>query len=218
MDPSTKTQILDVAERLFAEQGFAATSMRALTAAAGVNLAAVNYHFGTKEALLLAVFERRLRPLNERRIANMDRVLREAATASTPPALDQLLEALFRPTFELLAEPAGEACARLLARIHLEAEADALESLFLEQFCAVRDRMLPAMHLALPDLSEEDLAWHLHFAIGALAHTMQGTVRLSWLARGRRMAADRETTLERLIAFCAAGMRGARPEGEGTKR
>lgn len=211
LDPSTKTQILDVAERLFAEQGFAATSLRALTAAAGVNLAAVNYHFGSKEALLLAVFDRRLRPLNERRIASIDALVRQAAAAGLAPSLEGLLDTLFRPVLEMTAEPGGEACARLFARVHLETEAEALESMFLTQFCAVRDRMLPALKQTLPELDEDELLWRLHFAIGALAHTMQSTIRLKWLARGRAIETDRETTLRRLIEFCAAGMRAGAP-------
>ena len=212
LDPSTKTQILDVAERLFAEQGFAATSLRALTAAAGVNLAAVNYHFGTKEALLVAVFERRLRPLNERRLAGGDALMREADAHGRVPSLEGLLDTLFRPVLEMAGEPGGDACAKLFARVHLETEAEALESMFLAQFCAVRDRMMPALQRALPDLPEVELIWRLHFAIGALAHTMQSTIRLQWLARGKAMTSDREATLRRLVGFCAAGMRAPAAE------
>lgn len=212
MDPSTKTQILDVAERLFAEQGFAATSLRALTAAAGVNLAAVNYHFGSKEALLVAVFERRLRPLNERRIAGIDEVVAAARAHGGTPRLEDLLATMFRPMFEMSREPGGEACSKLCARIHLEAEAEVLETLFLSQFTAVRDRLMPALCDALPELGQDEILWRLHFAIGAFAHTLQSTLRMTWLARGRPIEQDPDLLLERLIAFCAAGMRAATPE------
>ena len=73
--PDTKQRILDVAERLFATRGFHATSLRAITRAAEVNLAAVNYHFGSKDALLEAVMLRRLGPLNEIRQARLDQNL-----------------------------------------------------------------------------------------------------------------------------------------------
>src|SRR6478736_3259068 len=76
--PDTKTRILDVAEGLFVEHGFEATSLRQLTAAAGVNLAAVNYHFGSKEELFQAVLTRRLDPMNQERIERLDRLEREA--------------------------------------------------------------------------------------------------------------------------------------------
>src|SRR3954463_2779426 len=75
----TKTRILDAAERLFVEHGFEATSLRSLPTAAGVTLAAVNYHFGSKEELFQAVLTRRLDPMNQERIDLLARVEREAA-------------------------------------------------------------------------------------------------------------------------------------------
>src|SRR5437762_13635541 len=77
--PDTKTRILDAGEHLFMEHGFEATSLRQLTSAAGVNLAAVNYHFGSKEELFQAVLTRRLDPMNQERIQLLDRLEREAA-------------------------------------------------------------------------------------------------------------------------------------------
>ncbi len=207
MDQDTKSLILDVAERLFAEQGFAATSLRALTAAAGVNLAAVHYHFGSKEALLVAVFERRLAPLNEARLAGLDAELEAAAAQHRTPSLEALLERMFRPTIEMTAKPGGEAFARLLARVHLDAESDSIETMFLAQFCSVRDRFMPALAAALPELPEQELVWRLHLAIGALAQTMHSAVRLRWLASGHAIDTDPEPTVRRLVAFCAAGIR-----------
>src|SRR6476661_10749602 len=75
---ATKDRILDAAEALFMEHGFEATSLRALTAAAGVNLAAVNYHFGSKEELFQSVLTRRLDPMNQERIDLLEKVEREA--------------------------------------------------------------------------------------------------------------------------------------------
>lgn len=74
----TKARILDTAERLFAEQGYAETSMRCITSGAGVNLASVNYHFGSKEALLLEVIARRIGPVNEARMILLDKIDAEA--------------------------------------------------------------------------------------------------------------------------------------------
>src|SRR2546426_11915868 len=82
----TRTRILDAAEELFMLHGFEGTSMRQLTAKAGVNLAAVNYHFGSKDALIEAVFRRRLDPMNAARIAALDE-LEKSARAAAPDAL-----------------------------------------------------------------------------------------------------------------------------------
>src|SRR5437868_9978051 len=95
----TKTRILDVAEGLFMEHGCEATSLRQLTAAAGVNLAAVNYHFGSKEELFQAVLTRRLDPMNQERIERLDRLEREAA--ARPLTCERILSAMLIPALRL---------------------------------------------------------------------------------------------------------------------
>src|ERR1700682_6647964 len=86
---TTKARILDAAEALFMEHGFEATSLRTITAAAGANLAAVNYHFGTKEELFEAVLARRLDPMNQERIDLLDKVEREAG--GKPASCEKIL-------------------------------------------------------------------------------------------------------------------------------
>src|SRR5438477_4352893 len=97
--PDTKTRILDAAERLFVEHGFEATSLRSLTSAAGVNLAAVHYHFGSKEELFQAVLTRRLDPMNQERIDLLERVEREAG--SRAPSCEKVLFAMLIPALRL---------------------------------------------------------------------------------------------------------------------
>src|SRR6186997_1363866 len=101
---ATKPRILDAAEALFMEHGFEATSLRAITAAAAVNLAAVNYHFGSKEELFEAVLTRRLDPMNEQRIELLTRL--EAKAAPAPLSCDRILLALFVPALRLARDPA----------------------------------------------------------------------------------------------------------------
>ena len=112
---ATKDRILDAAEALFMEHGFEATSLRAITAAAAVNLAAVNYHFGSKEELFQAVLTRRLDPMNQRRLALLDRFERDAASA--PLSCERIIVALFVPALELARDPerGGKDFLRLLA-------------------------------------------------------------------------------------------------------
>src|ERR1035441_873034 len=92
----TKDKILNAAERLIGEQGYAATSLRQIIAKAGVNLAAVHYHFGSKEDLLDAVVARKVTPVNEARIARLERV--EAEAGNGPPAVGAGVEYFFLPT------------------------------------------------------------------------------------------------------------------------
>src|SRR6478752_3282958 len=95
----TKTRILDVAEGLFMEHGFKATSLRQLTSAAGVNLAAVNYHFGSKEELFQSVLTRRLDPMNQERIELLERLEREAA--GRPMSVEKILSSMLIPALRL---------------------------------------------------------------------------------------------------------------------
>ena len=117
---ATKQRILDTAESLFMEHGFEATSLRSITAAAGVNLAAVNYHFGSKEELFQSVLTRRLDPMNHARLALLTRLEREAG----PHALscDKILTALFVPALALARDPArgGKNFLRLLGRAYAD--------------------------------------------------------------------------------------------------
>src|SRR5215468_2668082 len=96
---ATKARILDAAEVLFMEHGFEATSLRAITAAAGVNLAAVNYHFGSKEELFQAVLTRRLDPMNQERVDLLTRLENEVAPRPLP--CERILNAMFMPALKL---------------------------------------------------------------------------------------------------------------------
>src|SRR5258706_6664868 len=102
----TRTRILDAAEELFMQHGFEATSMRVLTAKAGVNLAAVNYHFGSKHALIEAVFPRRLDPMNAARIA----ALAELESGRRPAEAEAIIRAVLTPRLGLLV--ASASCCR----------------------------------------------------------------------------------------------------------
>src|ERR1043165_3486317 len=107
----TRTRILDAAEELFMQHGFEGTSMRLLTTQAGVNLAAVNYHFGSKDALIEAVFRRRLDPINAARIAELDRLEKEARernpAAPVRLAAEAVIRAFVGPSLRLMEDAKG---------------------------------------------------------------------------------------------------------------
>ncbi len=205
----TKDRILDSAERLFSQQGIDATSMRSVTSGAEVNLAAVHYHFGSKEALLEAVLSRRLEPINRRRLETLDQI---EAREGAQPELQELLRAFFEPAFRELGGlgPAGHRFVQLAGRLHTDVNPD-VRRLFLGMFQEVIARYLPAFRRALPGVDAALLHWKMHFMVGAMAHA------LAWIPHddcAQMLGAggfDPDEALESLVAFCSAGMRSAVP-------
>lgn len=202
MSIDTKERLLDTAERLFAENGVATTSLRDLTTAASANLASVNYHFGTKEALLTAVFDRRLGPVNGRRLQLLDEV--EGAAAS--PRLEDILWAFLAPPFHAMVHwgEAGRRFMRLVGRIMADPARSTSET-FVAQFAGVRERFLVAFGRALPELGEEEVERRTHFVLGAMAHTFIWCEHVCCLDPSAD-AGNTDAVLQSLIRFAAAGL------------
>ena len=209
---ATKTAVLNAAERLFAAHGFKATSLRAITGEAQANLGAVNYHFSTKDSLVLAVLGRRLRPLNAERLALLDRF--EAEAGGKPLPVRKILEALFRPPTELVARGAkgGRFFIRLLAQCLAE-PGTFLQPLVEEEFAEKNRRFHAAIRRACPYLSSDEVHWRLHFAHGVFLHTMANAHVLEMSSGSRCRVSSVEGTLARMIEFCAAGF-AARDKGK----
>lgn len=203
MATDTKERILDVAETLFADHGYAATSLRDITRDAGVNIAAVNYHFGSKDALLAAVLERRIGPVNRERLVLLDQA--EAAAGGGPADLESLVRALLSPAFRqrMVVEGGPVKFLQLTGRIHSEPHAPA-RAIFLAQFGEIIRRFVAAFRRTLPHLPEEEVSWRLLFVVGAMAHTMMSTHLLDTL--GARQPRDTEELLEALVQFVVAGV------------
>lgn len=203
---ATKLAILNATERLVAANGFEATSLRAITAAAKVNLAAVNYHFATKDALIVAMLNRRMKPLNDARLALLDRFEQEAG--DQPVKVEKILDALFRPMVELIAQPSkgGRNFFRLLALCLAEPGAY-LKPLVEKEFAEKTRRFHRALRRSLPQLSDVETHWRLHLASGAFLHAIAHSQVLELSSAGRCRLTNCETVLRRIITFCAAGLR-----------
>jgi len=204
---STRDRILDAAEKLFAEQGFT-TSLRSITANADVNLAAVNYHFGTKEALIQEVFHRRLGPLNAERVGLLDEL--EAVAGDDAPKLESIIEAFVGPPLRMSHDPQGATFMRLFGHT-LGQRDDRVLRMFAEEFRTVAERFGAALGRALPQLDRPEVLWRLLFMVGSMAHTMSLSDKLPDLTRGVCKPADVETLIRRLVPFVAGGMRAAAP-------
>lgn len=205
--PDTKEQILDAAEALFSAHGFEGVSLRALTKEANVNLASVHYHFGSKEAVVRALFVRRSGPVNQERIALLDELERQAN--GTPLAVESILTALFLPVIRVTQDPERQhVYRRLIARFYLE-PAEYLDSLFEQEFADVISRFEQAFSRALPSLPLGELCWRMHFTAGVMVHTMLDSGRThKWAPQAITDATDQET-LDAMVRFVAGGMRAA---------
>ena len=203
----TKEKILDTAERLIGEHGYAATSLRHIIAEAGVNLAAVHYHFGSKEDLLDAVVTRKVTPVNEARIAWLERV--EAEAGSGPMVVEKVLEAFLIPTAEVASR--SPEFVRLMGRMLAEGM---MPRIVERHFQATGLRFVSALRRAVPALPQEELMWRVHFMVGAMAHTM---CRVPIFPQTTGQTADMKLRMQRLVTFLGAGFRAPATAGKEKK-
>ncbi len=193
----TRQRILDAADQLFGQHGYRATSVRALTEAAGVNLAAVNYHFGSKADLLRATLERHIGPINAERLARLDALEREHPGRAS---VERILDALYRPAFEFRHAASGskEVVQRVAALLHTGPEevAPVFERLFGE----MTRRFCDALARSLPGLSRSEIELRFVLGIGSMILLLSGRSPLA--------LADGTDPVAALVAFVAAGFEG----------
>jgi AcrR family transcriptional regulator len=185
----TEVKILDTAERLFGEQGYAATSLRHITAEAGVNLAAVHYHFGSKEDLLDQLVMRKAGPVNEERLALLGRFEAEAGSALLP--VEKILHAFLGPPFLRINNSPG--FAKLMGRMYGEGMMPVIVE---KHFQPIVTRFLAAFGRALPRLAPPELTLRMQFVVGAMAHAMFAV-----------RPTDSAQLLRESIAFLSGGLR-----------
>ena len=198
---STKDRILGAAEELFAQFGFAGTSLRQVTSRADVNIAAVNYHFGSKDNLVNEVFRRRMDEMSAQRLAQL-----KTAMAEHPGALEPVLAAFVEPALALAQDRhGGAAFIRVIARAYAEKN-DGLRKFLSDQYGYVLRDFAKAIAACVPGLSKEELYWRLDFLSGALTYAM-ADFGLIKRPGGVSEAAHRERAARELIRFAAAGLK-----------
>ena len=196
---STRERILDAAERLLGGKGPDATSLREITSSAGVNLAAVNYHFQSKEALVKAVLDRRVEPLVRRRLEMLDDA--EAAAAGGPVPINQLMNAFVVPVLDL--QNTAPDFMPLMARMYTEPRY--LEEIVRKHMHPLGVRYVAAFRKSLPDLPAADLFWRIQFAVGALMHVMLGPGVIRLGSQGLCDPSDVELLGRQIVSFLVAG-------------
>ncbi|HST45880.1 MAG TPA: TetR family transcriptional regulator [Luteimonas sp.] len=198
---STKDRILGAAEELFAQNGFVGTSLRQVTSRADVNIAAVNYHFGSKENLVNEVFRRRMDDMSRQRL---DRLAR--AQADLPGQLEPVLAAFVEPALALaLDRHGGGAFIRVIARAYAEKN-EGLRTFLSEQYGHVLREFGRAIAACVPHLSKEQLYWRLDYLAGALTYAMADFGLIKRPA-GVSESTHRARAAQELIVFASAGLR-----------
>lgn len=166
MTHPTKSRIIESAESLFARRGYAATSLRDITEAAGANVAAVNYHFGSKEALLVAVLDRTVGPIGPRRLALLDEF-----EAADEPSIAEILTAYLLPPLEVIAELRSRdpELPRFVSRMYTEGS-ELMNEIMGRQFAETQTRFISALRPLLSDVDEDELLWRLRCVVGVIIY------------------------------------------------
>ncbi|MBC7895148.1 MAG: TetR/AcrR family transcriptional regulator [Cytophagaceae bacterium] len=209
-DLQTPERILATAEEMFAEQGYWGVSLRSITRASGVNIAAIHYHFGSKQELLERIFEKRCGPMNAERF----QLLAECAEGlGRPPLLEQILEAYLRPSLIWPNDPDGaRRFLRLRAVLSHENESLAAD-LISRHFNSVSRTFAAAIRDVLPQFSEEEVYWRFQFLLAAQYYTLSNPGRVAILSEGKCDPSDAEDALRHMVPFCAAVFRSPTPVG-----
>jgi AcrR family transcriptional regulator len=199
-----RTAILAAAERLYADRGLGDVTLRDIVAEANVNLAAVNYHFGSKDALVAAVGERHVRSVNDRRLAALATVLEDS---KNKPTVEAVVEAFVAPSIRFLTD--GDPANFLLMRLVINRAKNDPENtgrVLREAMVPALNRFVDALALALPNAKKPALHEGLHLLVGSFLHSMTCTAMLEAVCPGIDRSPDR--LIARLVAFNSAGIRG----------
>lgn len=202
----SKQRLLLAAEQLFAEKGFEVVAVRDVTQLAKANVAAVNYHFGSRDGLVALVLDRYLATLNQERLERLDALERRAPGKVVP--IEEIVNALVRPLVGMMGrtELSESQFCKLMGEI-LALPEEGVSAVKIEQMKVLNNRFIRALCKVLPTLSQEELQWRLHFLVGSLIHLLRHQEWLRSLSNGASGVATLEVTLGRFIRFAAAGLR-----------
>lgn len=203
--PDTATRILEVSELLFVEHGFEATSLRMITQQAEVNLAAVNYHFGSKDALFESVFMRRFTPLIASCLSELDAVEASGQVGT----IEAVVMTFIRPCLALSRDPAGGGAlfVRLLSRALVENHR-LLRDALSREYSQFVERYVEAFGRALPEVSPQELPWRMHFAFSLMFNAFAGNDVLKIFRKNPVVTArDPDAIVRHLLPFVVAGLK-----------
>jgi AcrR family transcriptional regulator len=201
----TRTAILTAAEKLWSERSFGEVTMRDIVSAAGVNLAAVNYHFGSKDELLAELFVSRTTVLNRERFAEL-KAAEEAGGGKA--SVEAILHALVGPPLRWCLNPDlhRSAAARFMTRASVET-VPPIKKIVDREFRHLQ-RFATALRTALPHRDEVDIYWGLHFALAMIRQTVTDSERLRKLSGGLCDLNDTDDIIRRIVAAAQGALIG----------
>jgi AcrR family transcriptional regulator len=203
----TKQKILDKAEYLFARDGYRGTSLRAITGRAKVNLASVNYHFGSKTALLESVIRRRILPLNQERMKRLKQVRENARKKGETPDPKAVLLAFIEPTLLFMEASTGaKNFVTFIGRSFTDPD-DTVRRVFLRFIMPIFQLLYETMCDALPHHPKGVIFWRLHFTMGALFHTMHVCGNINMGPKYPHADIDAKSLINQIIHYVTAGMK-----------
>lgn len=206
LQSKSKRNLLDAAEQLFADRGFDAVSVRDITQLAKANVAAVNYHFGSRDGLIATVVTRYITPVNEDRLARLENLERKWAGKAGP--VEELIDAFVRPLISTVrrSDLSERLFYKLIGRI-FSMQAQGIPAAVEEQLRVLSDRFTRAFAKSLPTVGPEELAWRIHFLVGAMIHMLMQQELLHRISNGVSGTPGMDATLGRFIRFAASGLR-----------
>jgi AcrR family transcriptional regulator len=204
---NTKERILDAAEYLFAGEGYRGTSLRAITGKAKVNLASVNYHFGSKTSLLEDVIRRRILPLNQVRKKRLEHVRESALKTGKKPDVKTVLLAFIEPTLLFMeSSPGARNFVTFIGRSFTDPD-DTVRKVFLRFIKQIFHLLFETMCDALPGYQRDVVFWRLHFTMGALFHTMHVSGNINMGPKNVHAIIDAHSLINQIIPYVTAGMK-----------
>jgi AcrR family transcriptional regulator len=211
----TRSAILAAAERLYADRGFGDVTLRDIVAEANVNLAAVNYHFGSKDELIAELFVTRSIATNRERLREL-KAAEDEGGGRAP--LDAILRALVGPPLRGCLGPENQrsAAARFMIRASIES-VPPIRRIRNREIDHLR-KFAAAMRRSLPDRSDEEIFWGLHFALAMAHHTIRESERLIKLSEEKCDLDDVEGIIARVVSVAVMALTQGKAESKAPAR
>ena len=212
MPQSASVVILEAAEQLFADRGFASVALREIARSAGVNVGSVTYHFGDKLGLLKAIYDRHTRPMNARRMELLGEARR---VEDRDQRLAAILRAYLVPAFSSSENLAGGGARLTRMRAMLSAEGDPnAKRIIAEAFDTTTRAFIDAIAECLPGASQGEVVWRCHFLLGSLYYTLINPERIDRLSDGEADGSDHDTAIRLIVDASHASLRALVPRRE----